>query len=486
MLPLGSLLGCRSYDVSLLHATDHSDQDAGALPPGCGNGVVAGDELCDIGIPSGTEGACPSTCTSEDPCVQMALVGADCEAQCLSIPITAAMSDDGCCPPDVGAAEDSDCGFCGDEIVGPSEICDPPGTCPTREECSQTSACIFGIYVGDPGQCNAFCRAGETTDCENSDGCCPADCNTETDDDCSPRCGDGVIQAQAGETCEPDDVSVPCPESCDDSDPCTTDSRTGDASNCDVVCSHAAVTALVNGDGCCVPQGTMSTDSDCSTVIHRYPFTGSGTTVADSVGSSDGTVVGDSLDGDGKVTLAGGTSEAYVDLPNGIVSSLTNATFEAWVTWTNTTEDHVRIFDFGSSTGEGVQAMTSTGYLYLTGGWDTNRHLRGSFSRDGTSVPVLATSTAQFPASGIHHVALVFDDTNDRLEVYLDGASVASMALTPADHLSALTDNNNWLGRAQFVQDDEFAGSFHEFRIYNTALTGTEVMASYTAGSEAP
>jgi hypothetical protein len=554
MLPLGPVLGCRSYDAALLRAVDPSDQDAGALPPGCGDGVVAGQESCDVGISSGTPGACPGTCTSEDPCMQVAPVGTACQAQCITIPITAALSGDGCCPPDVGAADDSDCGVCGDGIVGPAERCDPPEMCPTRELCTQGSACIFGIYVGDPDQCNAYCRAGATEDCENGDGCCPAGCNTETDDDCSASCGDGVIQAEAGETCEVDDASFPCPASCDDgmactsdlasgsvencnlecahvdivaatdgdgcclpgadattdsdcspfcgndvvegseqcdpcpsdcddSDPCTTDSQAGSASNCDVICSHAPVTASLNGADACCPNGANATnDTDCdpkcgnnvreppgegcdgegycgkdcqralpTSTIHRYRFTGSGMTVTDSIGSSNGMVVGDSLDGDGKVTLAGGTSEDYIDLPNGIISPLTNATFEAWMTWTNTTVDHVRIFDFGNSGGgEGNQSSAaSPGYLYFSGGHDTSRHARLSFSRDGSTI-VSASATAQTPANTIVHFAAVFDDTSDKLFVYMNGAPtpVATATLTASDHLSALNDVNNWLGRS--------------------------------------
>ena len=60
------------------------------------------------------------------------------------------------------------------------------------------------------------------------------------------------------------------------------------------------------------------------------------------------------LDGDGKLTIAGGASDAYVDLPNNVIGSgsgLTNATLEAWVTWTSAgavADDQQRIFDFGN------------------------------------------------------------------------------------------------------------------------------------------
>jgi hypothetical protein len=55
-----------------------------------------------------------------------------------------------------------------------------------------------------------------------------------------PRCGDDI--RQAGETCDGD-----CPADCDDADPCTMDSQTGDASTCDLRCSH---TVLETGAKC--------------------------------------------------------------------------------------------------------------------------------------------------------------------------------------------------------------------------------------------
>ena len=50
-------------------------------------------------------------------------------------------------------------------------------------------------------------------------GTCPAGATSETDPDCSPTCGDGVVQGANGETC---DVAIAtgkpgaCPASCSD------------------------------------------------------------------------------------------------------------------------------------------------------------------------------------------------------------------------------------------------------------------------------
>src|SRR5262252_9409417 len=101
-------------------------------------------------------------------------------------------------------------------------------------------------------------------------------------------------------------------------------------------------------------------------LTHRYSFEGAPGTafVADSVGTANGTLLGGgALTGDGKLNLLG--ASGYVDLPNGIISSLSNVTLEAWLTW-NGGNQWQRIFDFGSnSSGENGQGTGQT-YLALT------------------------------------------------------------------------------------------------------------------------
>ena len=72
-------------------------------------------------------------------------------------------------------------------------------------------------------------------------------------------CGDGNLDP--GEVCDGD-----CPSDCDDSDPCTTDTMTGQTNHCDVVCKHAAIIAVKSGDGCCTKGATSRSDTDCPEV----------------------------------------------------------------------------------------------------------------------------------------------------------------------------------------------------------------------------
>ena len=65
---------------------------------------------------------------------------------------------------------------------------------------------------------------------------------------------------------------------------------------------------------------------------------------------------------------------------------------------------------------------------------------------------------------------------------YSWGTPLADGGLPPAVDLSGISDINNWLGRSQFVGDDEFSGTLEEFRIYAGALSEALIGVSNKAG----
>ena len=216
-------------------------------------------------------------------------------------------------------------------------------------------------------------------------------------------------------------------------------------------------------------------------LVHRYSFTGSGTTVTDSVGTAHGTAVGCTLSAGG-VTMAGAMSDQYVDLPDGILASLTDATFEAWVTWSGTGYWQ-RIFDFGSSTsgvGQGTEGAT---YLFLTPRTDNTMKARVAYSLAGETGETFLDAAAVLPSLTMTHVAVVVNDTANALSLYVNGAVTGTPA-TFGGQLSSIQTVNDWLGRSQFVADEEFNGTIHEFRIYGVARSASELQASYTAGPD--
>jgi hypothetical protein len=221
-----------------------------------------------------------------------------------------------------------------------------------------------------------------------------------------------------------------------------------------------------------------------SALVHRYSFTGTGTTVKDSVGTSDGTVMNGTLSGSGDVVLAGGATPVYVDLPNGIIKSLTNATLEAWVSWAGG-NGWQRLFDFGDAgQGENVTGSAST-TLYLTPQAGGPVAMLAAFKRSDQTFDVETRAISQTPLAmnTVSHVAVVVDHDGGFLTLYRNGALDGVTPFT--DSLSSLNDINNWLGRSQYSGDPPFTGTIQEFRIYNAALSNDVVMASFTAGPDA-
>jgi hypothetical protein len=117
----------------------------------------------------------------------------------------------------------------------------------------------------DGSNCQAECVVLAQA-CTDGDSCCPESCSAADDDDCPDHCGDGIVQEDEGETCEPDaDVGPPCPTpaDCDDGDPCTTDMFIGSEANCNPSCTRTAVSTLQAGDQCCPDGANANTDGDC-------------------------------------------------------------------------------------------------------------------------------------------------------------------------------------------------------------------------------
>jgi cysteine-rich repeat protein len=237
----------------------------------CGDGKVSGNEKCDTAIAEGASGACPTSCTTSDPCQRATLQGDGCYARCALEPVTAALSGDGCCPKGANPARDDDCktsAACGNGVLEAGETCDPPGSC---APCA-TFACVNVEMTGAANSCNLSCKYSPVSSCQAGDGCCPEGCDHAHDSDCSDQCGNGTVDP--GETCEPDVAGKGCPTSCDDNNPCTIDIATGNAATCNRACNHMKIAQAIDGDGCC-PTGinaNANSDSDCT------PMCGNGVT----------------------------------------------------------------------------------------------------------------------------------------------------------------------------------------------------------------
>jgi len=244
--------------------------------------------------------------------------------------------------------------------------------------------------------------------------------------------------------------------------------------------------------------------ADCPGLVHRYSFDVVGTTVLDSIGTANGTIVGAQLTGQGSLTLVGstGAQAQYVVLPHGLLRELHDATFEAWINWAGsaardgTRTPWQRIFDFGEGT-TGVEGAQASGadarsYLFLTPQIEPRTATENVSARVAYQVPhdpqssslETVVNTSPLPIDVDTHVGVVIDSRAHLMSLFVNGAIVGSTDLTQDDPLSYVYDINDWLGRSQFPTDDGFTGTYIEFRIYAVALTAAQIQASYDAGPD--
>ena len=72
--------------------------DKPKLDPNCGNGQLDGSERCDIAIPSGQAGACPTSCDDGLACTRDEVQApGTCAATCTFTALSACISGDACC-----------------------------------------------------------------------------------------------------------------------------------------------------------------------------------------------------------------------------------------------------------------------------------------------------------------------------------------------------------------------------------------------------
>lgn len=223
-----------------------------------------------------------------------------------------------------------------------------------------------------------------------------------------------------------------------------------------------------------------SGDSDCvdgvlppeGSLLHRYSFNGTGAVATDTVSGADGNIVGAMLDGNGNVVMTGGSAQ-YVDLPNGIVSSLTDVTIVAWTTWRGEAA-YPRVFDFGSSDGNYFAVIPKTGFE------DQAKPGLGAEIKVAGFDTVTLASTENVKDRDVF-VGFVFKG-GVSASLYVETKLVAqeATAITLAD----IDDRNNWLGRSEYAGNPPYQGEYQEFRIYGAALNRCQLSTVLVRGKE--
>jgi glucose/arabinose dehydrogenase len=209
-------------------------------------------------------------------------------------------------------------------------------------------------------------------------------------------------------------------------------------------------------------------------LVHRWSFSEtSGTTLADTVGTAHGQIVtpgggggASALEG-GQLRLFGGAKATsdYAEFPSGLLDGLDTVSIEVWATpvsamaWS-------RIWDFGS----GVDNV-ATWFLSFSQGTALNQQ-RMEFVPYTINTALVTSSNQQY-----HYVG-IWSPTGGpggggRMAWYRDGV-LAGEVDTGTTTVAAVNDAAFWLGRSSWP-DATADAFFNELRIYNRALTPTEI-----------
>jgi hypothetical protein len=125
--------------------------------------------------------------------------------------------------------------------------------------------------------------------------------------------------------------------------------------------------------------------------------------------------------------------------------------------------------------GDSVNGLGSNGYFITTARGDNVS--RTAISIGNTSAPWSAESGVNGPEydDGKPHLMVSTIDATT-IKLYIDGVLLASSPLSAANKIGGISQNLAYLAKGGYSGDPEWIGAIHEFRIYNKALTGGEVL----------
>jgi len=204
----------------------------------------------------------------------------------------------------------------------------------------------------------------------------------------------------------------------------------------------------------------------------------------DSWGAKDGTLAASATRSTGKYGNSlklDGSANGYATLPTGIVSTLNDFTISTWVKMDGLA-NWMRVFDFGTG---GTQYMFLTVQAgTATANGVTSSIIRYAIKNGGGEQSVSFNYNLQLNAWT--HFAVT--QSGNTTSLYINGVLVSSntgITIKPSQLTAAGTTTGttlNYLGKSQF-SDPMFKGAIDEFKIYNRALSTSEIASAFSSQS---
>ncbi len=217
-------------------------------------------------------------------------------------------------------------------------------------------------------------------------------------------------------------------------------------------------------------------------LAHRYSFyseADSATNAVDVVGTNNGTFNGDANITGGQLVLDG---NAYVQLEQGIVTNDLAVTVEVWGDYdfigVGGQNGWANLFDFGAQDAAG-QDSYSLSFCVNT---DSPLNDLDAAISDFDNANVNRQNCyapGSLIAGGINqYIAAVFDPPGGYIAIYVNGTLAERITGVTNTISPGIRDVSNWIGKDNWP-DPSMIGSLDEFRVWNGALNGLEVAASY-------
>jgi hypothetical protein len=219
-----------------------------------------------------------------------------------------------------------------------------------------------------------------------------------------------------------------------------------------------------------------------ASLLHRYSFNDG--TANDSIGTANGMLMNGATIVGGELVLGGGAAAtgAYVSLPASAIgiNAYPGLTFELWSTQPTVNQGFSMTAVFG-----GTWADNGTGKSYVdiatTRGDDVSRGaIAITPDSDAPWGDEIGANGPEKNDATKHLYSLTVSST--QLAFYIDGVQVgATMPLGTAS-LSGLSTEFGYLGKGVYSGDATFNGTIDEFRMYDNALSASQIAANFAYG----
>jgi uncharacterized protein YjbI with pentapeptide repeats len=217
-----------------------------------------------------------------------------------------------------------------------------------------------------------------------------------------------------------------------------------------------------------VMSATQTMAADLSEgLVAYYPLSADAT---DSSGNGMNGTVMSGVDFSEGYAQFDGTTNAYIDLPDGFDDFSDGFSFSGWVRYDSLDETYSRIFDFS----EGGDANNNIVLCHF--GTSSNLYYR---LYSGTTPSVGVTEENVFEPEAWQYISLVHS-ADENVSIYLNGSLVVSTNECSLPDVVERVDN--FLGKSNWDNSDgNFNGAMKELRFYDRALSTNEIATLYTA-----